>query len=193
LTLSAVDVARIDVLAGQLAHLNRKTVSNVLTLLVSMLNLAVDLGWLEKAPRVRKPKVRINNSDYRYLRTDDEIRRFLIAAEPEGEAVVVLYVTAIYTGMRAGELAGLLWEDVDFERRFITVQRSFDGPTKPDDVRYVPILDPLLPVLRSWRLRHPGRLVFTSATGTMLSRSARAFQRTGGARCEQPPAESSAH
>ena len=60
-----------------------------------------------------------------------------------------------------GALATAL-PQVDLEARLITVQRSFDGPTKADDVRYVPVLDPLLPVLRAWRLRHPGRLVFTS-------------------------------
>jgi len=31
-----------------------------------MLNMAVDLGWLERAPRVRKPKIQTNNSDFRY-------------------------------------------------------------------------------------------------------------------------------
>ncbi|HTB78632.1 MAG TPA: hypothetical protein VK762_35565 [Polyangiaceae bacterium] len=36
-----------------------------------------------------------------------------------------------------------------FERRLITLQRSFDGPTKSDHVRAVRAdLDPLLPVLR---------------------------------------------
>ncbi|MBV9949395.1 MAG: hypothetical protein JOZ69_21310, partial [Myxococcales bacterium] len=71
---------------------------------------------------------------------------------------------------------GQRWPDVDLERRLITVQRSFDGPTKSDRVRYVPILDPLLPVLRASRLRHPGRLVFTNQAGTMLQPSARVFQ-----------------
>lgn len=56
------------------------------------------------------------------------------------------------------------------------MQRSFDGPTKSNRVRYAPILDPLLPVLRAWRLRHPGRLVFTNETGTMLGPSGRIFQ-----------------
>jgi integrase len=55
--------------------------------------------------------------------------------------------------MRAGELAALEWPDIDFERRLITVQRSFDGPTKSDRVRYVPILTPLLSILREWLSR----------------------------------------
>jgi integrase len=158
------------------SHLNKKTVANHLTLLGSVLNLAVELGWMAKAPRIRKPKVRLISKDYSYLRSDEEIARFLRVAQEEGLEVYVLYATAVYTGMRAGELAGLLWADVDLERRLITVQRSFDGPTKADDVRYVPILDALLPILREWRLRHPGRLVFTNRDGAMHGKSGRIFQ-----------------
>jgi hypothetical protein len=71
---------------------------------------------------------------------------------------------AVFTGMRAGELGGLRWDDVDFDKRLVTVQRSFDGPTKAGDVRYVPILDALLPVLRAWRLRCGGGFVFIEET-----------------------------
>jgi len=90
--------------------------------------------------------------------------------------VFVFYALAIFSGMRAGELAALEWPDIDLERRLIAVQRSFDGPTKSDRVRYVPILDPLLPLLREWRLKHPGRLVFTNMAGAMFAPSARIFQ-----------------
>lgn len=65
-----------------------------------------------------------------------------------------VYSTAVRTGMRAGELAGLEWADVNFEQRLITVQRSFEGLTKSGEVRLIPILDVLLPELRAWRLRH---------------------------------------
>ena len=68
------------------------------------------------------------------------------------------------------------WGDVDPETRRITVQRSFDGPTKSDRMRYVPILDVLLPVLREWRLRNPDRLVFPNRDGAMQCESASIFQ-----------------
>jgi integrase len=55
--------------------------------------------------------------------------------------------------MRAGELAALEWPDID-----------------------VPFLDPLLPLLCAWRLRHPGRLVFTNMAGAMIAPSSRIFQ-----------------
>jgi integrase len=169
-------VPAIDRYVANKSHLNRKTVANHLTLLGSMLRLAVDLGWMPRAPRIRKPKVRLIGQDYSYLRTEAEIARFLRSAEEEGPVVAMLYESATFTGLRAGELAGLQWPDVNFEQRLITVQRSFHGPTKSDDVRYVPIVDALLPALRAWRLQHPGSLVFTNCAGSMLQPSSRIFQ-----------------
>jgi integrase len=161
-------------------ELSDKTVSNHVTLLSRLLRTATTfkVPWLLGVPKFRKPKVALFSRDFQWLRTDDEVRRFLGAARNEAEQVSVFYATAVYTGMRAGELAALEWSDVDFDRRLATVQRSFDGPTKSDRVRYAPILDPLLPVLRAWRLRHPGRLVFTNIAGTMFGPSARIFQET---------------
>lgn len=95
-------------------HLHDKTVLNLLTLLSTMLNLAVDLRWLLKAPRIKKPTVRIFDQDFRYLRSDEDIQRFLRAAREEGEDAFVMYGTAIFTGMREGEIAALRWTDVLF-------------------------------------------------------------------------------
>ncbi len=155
LKLRELNVAHADRFVTDRSHLDKKTVSNLLTLLLAMLNCALDLEWLEKVPRIKKPRVRIFERDFCYLRTDSEIRRFLAAAEEEGQMVHALYATAMLTGAREGELAALTWGDVDFERRLITIQRSFEGPTKANDVRYVPVLDELLPILRAWRLRNP--------------------------------------
>ena len=175
LSLAQITVERVDRFRARL-DLSPKSIHNVLTLLIAMLNQAVDNGWLERVPRIRKPRIPKANPDENFLRNEAEIRRFLAAARDEGEDVYALYATAICTGMRAGELAGLRWSDVNLERRMITVRRSYDGPTKNGETRHVPILDPLLPVLRDWRLRSAGELVFTNRWGRMLGRSARVFQ-----------------
>jgi integrase len=174
--LHEISVVHIDKFIVERAHLNKKTVANHLTLLGAMLNVAKEIGWLALVPRIRKPKVRIFSADFSYLRTDEEVRRFLVAASEEARVTFVMCSAAIYTGMRAGELAGLHRGDVSFESRLITVQRSFSGPTKAEDVRYVPILDPLLPLLREHRLAISGRLVFPNEVGEMFDRSARVFQ-----------------
>jgi integrase len=154
-------------------ELSDNTVSNHVTLLGTMLRAAVSfrVPWILHVPRFKKPRVALFGTDYQWLRSDDEIRRFLAAAQAEDEHVFVFYAVAIFTGMRAGEIAALEWRDVDLERRLIAVQHSFDGPTKSDRVRYVPILDPLLSLLRAWRLRHPGRLVLPPLTAVHLAPS----------------------
>jgi len=154
-----------------------KTLHNVLTLLISMLNMAVELNWIGSRPNVKKPK--LPKAAFSYLRTADDIQKFLLAAKKEKEGVFELYFVALYSGMRAGELLGLRWAAVDLERRLITVQHSYASTTKTDEIRHVPILDVLLPVLREWKLRCPSDTwVFPSEVGTMQLPSARVLQET---------------
>jgi integrase len=53
--------------------------------------------------------------------TAEQARRFLKAAQ--GDRLEALYVLAITTGMRQGELLGLRWQDVDLERRRLQLVR----------------------------------------------------------------------
>lgn len=128
-----------------------------------------------ETPQIKKYRVPLFSKDFRYLKSDDEVRRFLIAAKDVGTLSWALYATALYTGMRQGELAGLQWSDIDFDRRLITVQRSFTGLTKGGEVRYVPILDALAPILRAWRLQCQNTLVFPNEAGKMQLKCARIF------------------
>ncbi|MEI9936271.1 MAG: site-specific integrase [Pseudomonadota bacterium] len=178
LNVADVGVLQVDRFVRDRDQLSPKTIGNLLTLLISMLNVAKDLSWIVALPRIRKPQVRLCDADFAFLRTEDEVARLLLAAHEEGEIVHALYATAIYTGMRKGELAALHWDDVDFERRLITVQRSFDGPTKAGDVRHVPIVNALLPCLRAWRLRTSNDLLFSNEVGSMRDPASRIFQET---------------
>jgi integrase len=176
--LTDFSVADVDRFVARIADRNPKTIANILTLLGSTLRLAVDLGWLVKAPRIKKPRTRVFESDFRYLRTVEERDRFLRAAHNEDEDAYALYATAIFTGLRAGELAALEWSHIDLDSRRITVERSFNGPTKGGDVRYVPIVDALAPLLRARRLSSSSRFVFTNRDGAQLKPCQRVFRET---------------
>jgi len=67
----------------------------------------------------------------------------------------VLILCALHTGMRAGEIAGLQWSDVDFTNRFLIVRRQYrDGTqkrTKTKKLRKVDISDALLQELQALR------------------------------------------
>ena len=70
-------------------------------------------------------------------------------------------MTAIFTGLRASELRGLTWSDVDFAKSRIHVRQRADRynaigrPKSEAGDRYVPIPAPLVNVLREWRLVCP--------------------------------------
>lgn len=156
--------------------LAKKTISNILTLLISMLKVAHENNYIAKLPTIKKPSVKSFSKDFSYLRTQEEVTRFLSTAKSEDEIVWLLYATAIYTGMRQGELAALTFDDIDFSKRLITVHKSFNGPTKSGIVRHVPILDPILIPLKEWKLRCPTRLVFPNKRFEMQGPSGRIFQ-----------------
>jgi integrase len=68
-----------------------------------------------------------------------------------------LFLAAIHTGMRAGELAGLQWGDIDFNGKFVIVRRNFTRgrieKTKTDRIRRVDLSDALLHELESLKRR----------------------------------------
>ena len=174
------EIDRAMVTRVQRRALDRKaavgTVRQILALLRGMLRLAVEYEWLDSAPVVKLPAEREHS--YQYLKTEDEIRCFLTAAEKHRyPGLLELYATAIYTGLRAGELFGLRWTDVDLDRKLITVRRTYDQETtKTSKIRHVPILEPLHPRLKAWRERNPGKLVFPNEDGKLQTKDPRAIR-----------------
>lgn len=91
---------------------------------------------------------------------DEEQVRVFLAEAKRSSANYVLYLTAILTGMRQGELLGLQWQDVDFLLGTATVQRTFYRLGKQQIVREpktaasrrtIPLVPVLLEELRQVR------------------------------------------
>ncbi len=55
---------------------------------------------------------------------EDEVRQFLTVTRDAGIEVEAFYTLAIETGMRKGELCGLMWDDVDINARRVSVRRT---------------------------------------------------------------------
>jgi integrase len=89
-----------------------------------------------------------------------------------------LIITAIFTGLRASELRGLTWADVDFEKCVLHVRQRADrynqigAPKSKAGNRDVPLSPLPLNTLREWKLQCPKGdmdLVFPNGKGNIES------------------------
>ena len=106
--------------------------------------------------------------------TPPEIRK-LLDAEKDRE-FKTLFMLAIMSGARQGELLGLKWSDTDWETNQISIQRSFNKgkwykPKSRASTRRIDLGNTMMTELRKWKLSCPPNaldLVFPSEAGTPL-------------------------
>lgn len=173
--LDSTAAARFITRGGELG-LSVSSVHHHLTLLTTLLRFASSKGWLDRMPKIRKPRLTVDEANFRYLHTTEELGRVLALARIEGAMTHLIYATSSLAGLRLGEVCGLRRGDVDVGRRLIHVRRSFDGPTKSGRSRVVPILDGLVDPMRAFLDSVTGELLFTGTRGQMLRRDSPQFR-----------------
>lgn len=84
------------------------------------------------------------------------------------DALTPLVMTALYTGIRRGELFRLTWRAIDWQSHTLTIRAERGRKNKK--TRRIPINAILLPILRTWRGQHPKTtFVFPGRTGAPLT------------------------
>jgi integrase len=92
--------------------------------------------------------------------TPEECQRFLAVSRES--RYHPLLATAIYTGLRQGELLGMRWRDVDLDAEVLVVQQTlekagaepvFGTPKTAKSRRAVPLSPELVLLLRQWRAK----------------------------------------
>jgi integrase len=122
----------------------------------------------------------------------EEARRLLETVRETSDRLVVLYVLALNTGMRQGELLALKWNDVDLESGLLCVRRTltrtggsyaFGEPKTKKSRRSIRLTSGAAEALRRHlssqleemervgSLYQPGGLAFATETGTIINLS----------------------
>jgi integrase len=166
LRLADVTSGKVEVfLQEKTATLGPQSINHVRRFLITAFNRAKRAGkWegVNPAADVERRKVPKRSPDY--LRTH-EVPLVLAVMAPEWRS---LYATAIYTGLRKGELLGLRKVDVDLEAQLLTVAVSYDRETtKGGHADVIPIADECVPFLANAIEASPSELVFPRPDGTM--------------------------
>lgn len=157
-----IDIARIEVkeflMKKANAGLATSTVTHIKNVIGGILNIAVDEEIILMNPSHRLGKI-MREKSMRLTSdplTREDLRRLLTVFAELYPAHYPMALTLARTGMRIGEVAGLKWGDIDFNSRFIVVQRTRylgqDGSPKSGKIRRVDMSQQLTETLRD--LRH---------------------------------------
>lgn len=148
--------------AKRLKTRSEATVKRELTTLRRMFALAVRWGYLESNPTngIKRP---VEPEKGVVFLEDHEIKSLLAACSlPEEEDQThnanvdapylrPLVALALNTGLRAGELFNLRWDDLDFERKRLTVRNSAKFRTKSKKNRVLELNAAAIRELEAWK------------------------------------------
>ncbi len=121
------------------AGLAASTVRNNLHLLSAIVTKSIN-DWGYELPynpvrRVSKPPV--NNARDRRLEGDEEERLLAEAAKHSSKLMRPLIIVALETAMRLGELLSIEWQDINYARREIFLQRTKNGTSRKVPLSFV--------------------------------------------------------
>jgi integrase len=114
----------------------------------------------------------------------DEQKRLEDAAKKEGNPMYLTMMIGLYTGIRLGELCGLMWDDIDFSLKIMRIRRTLQRiamrgegdsktqiiisePKSPSSLRNIPLPGFLLSLLREYKQNADSEYVL-SAKGKHL-------------------------
>jgi len=106
--------------------LSRSHVRNIVVPLREMFNHAIDDGILVSNPASRLGRFNYRRGESKKVNplTKGELSTLLQTTREKMPHYYALILCAARTGIRAGELAALQWQDIDFNGRFIEVRRN---------------------------------------------------------------------
>jgi integrase len=150
---------------------SQKTVLNVLGTLSTILTTARDWGY--SCEQIDVSKLRLPPREARYEAphfTIEQLNRILAIAE---EPWRTLYFILTMDGLRAGEVLGLQWPDIDLDGRQLHVRRSaWYGKVQTTKSKasetVLPIPQPLIDVLKEYRTQwkpNPQGFLFVTRNG----------------------------
>ncbi|EGQ3298564.1 site-specific integrase [Staphylococcus pseudintermedius] len=131
--------------------------SNVLNYAVNLKTIADNPFKYTKAPRKKETK---QDASMKYY-SSDELKQFLTFVEDD-PLYYAIFRTLAFTGFRRGELMALTWNDIDFNKQTITVNKTYarglnyklviQEPKTKSSLRTISIDDKTASILKTWRI-----------------------------------------
>ena len=164
----ATEKKRLDGREGKIAA---STVKRYTTVLRSIVTTAYKLEYIEddigRSRRIEFPKEETKEVE---AFTIQEVGDILNALESEPINIRALIEVALFTGCRRGEIVGLKWADIDFEKQRISIKRSIyklsDGKAREKEpksrcsIRTISIPNRLCKTLTEYRIHQNRHIAY---------------------------------
>jgi len=100
-----------------------KTIQHHYTIISTALNKAVVWGYILNNPntRIEKPKVRKKEIQ---CYSPEEVNKLIEALQSESLKYQAIIMLALDSGARRGEITGLTWDDIDFNKSTISINKT---------------------------------------------------------------------
>lgn len=170
--------AHIDRLLLKISDLSKSTQSKVLIYTNAVFSKCIENEIIPKSPTFRKKPTADDPKKIKPL-TDEQCKALLQATK--GTRVYPFIVVCLFCGLRKGEALGLMWKDIDFENKMITVERSIvyldsnkkgeiNTDMKTDSAhRMIPMPPEVCDVLKKEKAKSDSVYVFSMRDGSFLS------------------------
>lgn len=146
--------------------LSYKTVKNIRGVLSSAYEYAIENSYIKDNPVLKSKMPSFAHS----IKSDvpeysaEQVRKLLLFAKENDSHIYIFLLLALYTGLRKGELLALTWDDVDYDKKLLRVNKSRTGsrkdittqittPKTESSNRKIPLNDTVLEALRAEKKR----------------------------------------
>lgn len=146
--------------------LSYKTVKNIRGVLSSAYEYAIENSYIKDNPVLKSRMPSFAHS----IKSDvpeysaEQVRKLLLFAKGNDSHIYIFLLLALYTGLRKGELLALTWDDVDYDKKLLRVNKSRTGsrkaitaqittPKTESSNRKIPLNDTVLEALKAEKKR----------------------------------------
>lgn len=147
-------------------ELDHNVVKNIRGVLSSAYEYALENRYVNENPVLRSRMPSFPHS----IKKDvpeynaQQVRKLLLYAKEHESHIYIFLLLALYTGLRKGELLALTWDDVDYDKKLLRVDKSRTGsrkdvtmqittPKTASSNRKIPLNDTVLEVLKEEKQR----------------------------------------
>ncbi len=180
------DIIQLQARLRRTNKLSAKTINNILGLANKIFSDGLSWGFVDANPAAAIKRIKAQDKEHVFWEFDER-DRFLNFARSRHPVIHDIVLFTVNTGLRKGEVEGLLRDCVDYERREIIVKRNFchktsslNEYTKGKSVKRVPMNQAVWDLMQEHRLKAPSQKIFDFDFEHMVWRHFKPLQEKAG-------------